>query len=81
MVNAKEQMANVKTPLRLCLLPQWVFALSPLGERVARDGAFISRRGTGEGVCCRLLNGRRQISDVYPFAICYLNFELLFRSW
>ena len=25
-------------------------ALSPLGERVARDGAFISRRGTGEGV-------------------------------
>ena len=25
-------------------------ALSPLGERVARDGAFISRCGTGEGV-------------------------------
>jgi Tfp pilus assembly protein PilF len=25
-------------------------ALSPLGERVDRDGAFISRRGTGEGV-------------------------------
>jgi hypothetical protein len=25
-------------------------ALSPLGERVACDGAFISRRGTGEGV-------------------------------
>jgi hypothetical protein len=25
-------------------------ALSPLGERVARDGAFISRRGPGEGV-------------------------------
>jgi hypothetical protein len=24
--------------------------LSPLGERVARDGAFISRRGPGEGV-------------------------------
>ena len=24
--------------------------LSPLGERVSRDGAFISRRGTGEGV-------------------------------
>ena len=24
--------------------------LSPLGERVARDGVFISRRGTGEGV-------------------------------
>jgi hypothetical protein len=25
-------------------------ALSPLGERVARAGAFTSRRGTGEGV-------------------------------
>ena len=25
-------------------------ALSPLGERVARDGVFSSRRGTGEGV-------------------------------
>jgi ATP-dependent Lhr-like helicase len=25
-------------------------ALSPLGERVTRDGAFISRRGPGEGV-------------------------------
>jgi len=25
-------------------------ALSPLGERVDRDGAFISRRGPGEGV-------------------------------
>jgi hypothetical protein len=25
-------------------------ALYPLGERVARDSAFISRRGTGEGV-------------------------------
>jgi len=25
-------------------------ALSPLGERVARTGAIISRRGTGEGV-------------------------------
>jgi hypothetical protein len=24
--------------------------LSPLGERVSRDGAFSSRRGTGEGV-------------------------------
>jgi len=27
-----------------------VLALSPLGERVARTGAFFSRRGTGEGV-------------------------------
>jgi ACS family glucarate transporter-like MFS transporter len=25
-------------------------SLAPLGERVSRDGAFISRRGTGEGV-------------------------------
>jgi len=25
-------------------------SLSPLGERVDRDGAFTSRRGTGEGV-------------------------------
>ena len=25
-------------------------SLSPLGERVDRAGAFISRRGTGEGV-------------------------------
>ena len=25
-------------------------ALAPLGEREARDGAFISRRGMGEGV-------------------------------
>jgi hypothetical protein len=31
---------------RLCENP----ALSPLGERVARDGVFISRRGSGEGV-------------------------------
>jgi tRNA uridine 5-carboxymethylaminomethyl modification enzyme len=28
-------------------------ALSPLGERVARDGVFSSRRGTGEGVAQR----------------------------
>ncbi len=28
----------------------WNPVLSPLGERVARDGAFTSRRGTGEGV-------------------------------
>ena len=32
--------------------------LSPLGERVARDGAFISRRGTGEGVPAGPLNER-----------------------
>ena len=25
-------------------------ALSPLGERVARDGAFTGRSGSGEGV-------------------------------
>ena len=28
----------------------YVPTLSPLGERVARGGAFTSRRGTGEGV-------------------------------
>jgi hypothetical protein len=39
--------------LALCPLRRGVFedsALSPLGERVARDGVFISWRGTGEGV-------------------------------
>jgi hypothetical protein len=29
-------------------------ALSPLGERAACDGAFISRRGSGEGACFAL---------------------------
>jgi len=32
-------------------------ALSPLGERVACDGAFISRRGPGEGVRARYFHG------------------------
>ncbi|SPE32158.1 hypothetical protein SBA2_670024 [Acidobacteriia bacterium SbA2] len=32
-------------------------ALSPLGERVACDGAFISRRGPGEGVRVRYFHG------------------------
>jgi hypothetical protein len=32
-------------------------ALSPLGERVARDGDFISRRGPGEGVPVRYFHG------------------------
>jgi len=27
-----------------------ILPLAPLGERVARGGSFISRRGTGEGV-------------------------------
>jgi hypothetical protein len=31
-----------------------VQALSPLGERVARAGAFFSRHGTGEGVESRV---------------------------
>jgi len=35
------------------LAPDEDSTLSPLGERVSRDGVFISRRGTGEGV----LNG------------------------
>ena len=33
-------------------------ALAPLGERVDRDGAFTSRRGTGEGVAGRARMGR-----------------------
>jgi len=32
------------------LTPELFLALSPLGERVARAGAFFSRGGTGEGV-------------------------------
>jgi hypothetical protein len=32
-------------------------ALSPLGERVARNGAFISRGGSGEGVLVRYFHG------------------------
>ena len=36
---ARRRVRNVETP-----------ALSPLGERVARAGAFFRRRGTGEGV-------------------------------
>jgi hypothetical protein len=31
------------------VIPITIVALSPLGERVARDGVFTSRRGTGEG--------------------------------
>ena len=39
-------------PVRSCLSRKCrkLEALSPLGERVAHDGAFISRRGTGEEV-------------------------------
>jgi hypothetical protein len=33
------------------------YALSPLGERVARDGAFTSRRESGEGVPVRYYHG------------------------
>jgi len=36
-------------PLVLCPLRERP-TLSPLGERVARAGAFFSQRGTGEGV-------------------------------
>jgi hypothetical protein len=35
-----------ETKLKAKMIP----TLSPLGERVDRGGAFISRRGTGEGV-------------------------------
>jgi len=49
-------MANIKTLLRPYLLPLggfspsppcWAVAVFPLGERVDRDGAFISQRGAG----------------------------------
>jgi hypothetical protein len=32
-------------------------APSPLGQRVAHDGAFISRSGSGEGVLVRYFHG------------------------
>jgi len=32
-------------------------ALSPLGGRVTRDGAFVSWRGSGEGVQARYFHG------------------------
>jgi len=35
-------------------------ALSPLGERVARDGVLTSRRGSGEGVLVRYFQGREE---------------------
>jgi hypothetical protein len=35
-------------------------SLSPLGERVARDGAFTSRRESGEGVRVRYFHGREE---------------------
>jgi len=35
-------------------------ALSPLGERVARDGAFTGRRGLGEGVLVCYFQGSEE---------------------
>jgi len=35
-------------------------ALSPLGERVARDGAFTSRGGSGKGVRLRYVHGSKE---------------------
>jgi hypothetical protein len=32
------------------LVPVGIPTLSPLGERVARDGVLTSRRGSGEGI-------------------------------
>jgi hypothetical protein len=46
-----------------CPLPWSVLessSLSPLGERVARDGAFTSRRRTGEGVPAPVGAARRE---------------------
>jgi hypothetical protein len=39
-------------------------AVSPLGERVARDGAFTGRRGSGEGVLFRHFNGSEESHSV-----------------
>jgi hypothetical protein len=39
-------------------------ALSPLGERVARDRAFISRRGSGKGVRFRYFHGSEESAVV-----------------
>jgi hypothetical protein len=41
-------------------------ALSPLGERVACDGAFISRRGSGEGVQARYFHGSEESRLAHP---------------
>jgi hypothetical protein len=49
---------------------------------VARAGVFFSRRGPGERVAAALGTSEQfkwQISNGFPFAICYLNFEFLFR--
>ena len=37
---------------------------SPLGERVAHDGAFISRRGSGEGVIVRYLQASEESTQM-----------------
>jgi hypothetical protein len=37
-------------PVSRRVVQETFLSLSPLGERVARAGAFFSRRGTGEGV-------------------------------
>ena len=39
--------------------------LSPLGERVAHDGVFISRRGPGEGVSIFMHDGEPQDHEVF----------------
>jgi len=37
-------------------------ASTPWGERVGRDGAFTSRRGSGEGVLVLYLHGSEEFS-------------------
>ena len=59
--------------------PRMFPALSPLGERVDREGAFTSRRGTGEGVggsAFSLLNNLSIRDSPYQFAVGLEEVEL-----
>ena len=64
-------------------------ALSPLGERVTRDGAVISRRGPGEGVAAAPLEwcDRRLLARIHRLTLGTLRKEIqpvtraLFMRW
>jgi len=43
-------MPTIYRPGALALSPSFASSALSRGERVSRDGAFTSRRGTGEGV-------------------------------
>ena len=53
-------------------------ALSPLGERVTRDGAFIRRRGPGEGVAAAPLEwcDRRLLARIHRLTLGALRREI-----